>query len=417
MKKWIIALVIVSLLAGGMYLALGRANPTMAETTTTPGAVAGEPVTASNDIIAEAIVVPDRSAALSLAAGGIVTAVPVAEGDVVEEGQLLVQLDSDSLATALSESRAALAGAEARLAQTLAGASAEDVVALDAAVAVAATGVRNAESAVATARANLARVQAPAAAEEIAIAQRRVEVAKNALWGAQAQRDAACGRANNGGSSADCDAGQAATQRYEEEVRIAELQLQQLQIGATAHDIAAAQAQVNTALAQLETAQAQVLQAEAERNRAVRPATAEEVAIAESQVEQAKAAVARAEFAVTDAGLRAPFAGAVVKLDAKVGEYVAPAKPLVHLADLSAWRVETTDLTELSVVRIKEGDRATITFDALPGVEIPGTVTRINALGVNNRGDITYTAVVTPDTLDARLRWNMTASVTIEPAE
>jgi HlyD family secretion protein len=91
--------------------------------------------------------------------------------------------------------------------------------------------------------------------------------------------------------------------------------------------------------------------------------------------------------------------------------------PLVRLADLSGWRVETTDLTELSVVRIKGGDRAIITFDALPGVEIPGTVTRINALGENRRGDITYTAVITPDEQDARLRWNMTASVMIVPAE
>ena len=417
MKKWIIALVIVSVLAGGMYLALGRANPTMADTATTPGTVSGEPVKASTDIIAEAVVVPDHSAALSLAAGGIVTAVPVAEGDVVDQGQLLVQLDRSQLETALNEARAAQAAAEARLAQTLAGASGEDIAALDAAIEVARTGVQNADSAVASARANLARVQAPATAEQIAIQQRRVEVAKNALWGAQAQRDAACGRAKNGGPSADCDAGQAAVQRAEEEVRIAELQVQQLQVGAAPQDIAVAQAQVNAALAQRATAEAQVRQAEAERNRAIRAATAEEVAIAESQVEQAKAAVERGELAVTQTELRAPFSGAIVKLEAKVGEYVAPARPLVHIADLSTWRVETTDLTELSVVRIKEGDRATITFDALPGVEIPGTVTRINALGVNNRGDITYTAIVTPDEPDARLRWNMTASVTIEPAE
>ena len=106
-----------------------------------------------------------------------------------------------------------------------------------------------------------------------------------------------------------------------------------------------------------------------------------------------------------------------MRLDAKVGEYVAPAKPLVVLADLSGWRVETTDLTELSVVRIREGDRAIVTFDALPEVEIPGTVTRIKALGTNNRGDITYTAVIAPDEMDPRLRWNMTAAVTIVPAE
>lgn len=417
MKKWITGIVVVAVIIGGIYLAYGRPRPTSADTSITPGPVEGAPVTASNDVIAEAVVVPAHSAALSLATGGIVSAVPVAEGDIVEQGQVLVQLERGSLETALAEARAAQAAAEARLAQTIAGASAEDIAALDAAIAVARTGVQNADSAIAAARANLARVQAPASAEAIAIQQRRVEAAKNALWGAQAQRDAACGRAENGGPSADCDAGQAAVQRAEEEVRIAELQLQQLQLGATAQDIAVAQAQVEAALAQRATAEAQVLKAEADRASALRPATKEEIAIAESQVEQAKAAVERAEIALAQAELRAPFAGAIVTLDAKAGEYIAPAKTLVQLADLSAWRVETTDLTELSVVRIKEGGRAIITFDALPDVEIPGTVTRINALGVNSRGDITYTAEITPDELDPRLRWNMTASVTIVPAE
>lgn len=417
MRKWIIGVLIVSLIAGGLYLTLGRPAPTVADTATTPGSVAGEPVKASTDVIAEAIVVPARSVALSLSTGGIVTTLPVAEGDTVEQGQVLVQIDRAQRETALVEAQAALASAEAQLAQTRAGAAAEDIATLDAAVAVARTAVQNAQGAVSVARANLARVTAPATAETIAIGQRRVEVAKNALWGAQAQRDAACGRAENGGSSADCDAGQANCQRFEEEVRIAELQLQQLQNGATPQDVAAAQAQVDIALAQLATAEAQVKQAEAERARAVRPATAEQIAIAESQVQQAEAAVARAEIALAESELRAPFAGTVVTLHTKAGEYAAPATPLVQLADLSGWSVETTDLTELSVVRIKEGDRAIISFDALPGVEIPGTVTRIKALGESRRGDMTYTAIVTPDESDARLRWNMTASVTIDPAE
>jgi HlyD family secretion protein len=85
----------------------------------------------------------------------------------------------------------------------------------------------------------------------------------------------------------------------------------------------------------------------------------------------------------------------------------------VILADLSSWQIETEDLTELNVVRVREGDAVTISFDALPGFELPGTVSAIEPLGANRQGDIVYTVVVTPDSWDERLRWNMTATVQI----
>jgi HlyD family secretion protein len=93
---------------------------------------------------------------------------------------------------------------------------------------------------------------------------------------------------------------------------------------------------------------------------------------------------------------------------------VAAGAPLIRLADLSAFQFETTDLTELAVVRVKVGDAATVTVDALPGVEFQGKVTRIRALGENRQGDIVYTVTVQPDRQDDRLRWNMTAAVSIK---
>jgi len=83
------------------------------------------------------------------------------------------------------------------------------------------------------------------------------------------------------------------------------------------------------------------------------------------------------------------------------------------VADLAAWQIETTDLTELNVVRVGAGSPVTMTFDALPGLELSGTVSRIRALGENKQGDITYVVTITPDQQDERLRWNMTAAVSI----
>jgi HlyD family secretion protein len=100
-------------------------------------------------------------------------------------------------------------------------------------------------------------------------------------------------------------------------------------------------------------------------------------------------------------------------LDLKMGEFVAPGAPSVHLADLGAWQIETTDLTELNVVRASVGSPVTMTFDAIPGLELPGRVSRIRPLGENKQGDITYVLTITPDRQDQRLRWNMTAAVSI----
>jgi HlyD family secretion protein len=83
----------------------------------------------------------------------------------------------------------------------------------------------------------------------------------------------------------------------------------------------------------------------------------------------------------------------------------------VVLANSTDWEVETTDLTELNINNIQEGDAVKITFDAIPGLELSGTVLRIQSLGQNKQGDITYKVTVKLDKQDDRLRWNMTALV------
>lgn len=45
-----------------------------------------------------------------------------------------------------------------------------------------------------------------------------------------------------------------------------------------------------------------------------------------------------------------------------------------------------------------------------------GKVKRVRSFGESRLGDITYRVTIALDRLDTRLRWNMTASVAIEPA-
>jgi HlyD family secretion protein len=141
--------------------------------------------------------------------------------------------------------------------------------------------------------------------------------------------------------------------------------------------------------------------------------TVAQVAEAEAEVQRAQAMLQYARVVVAEAELHAPFSGTVGALALRVGEYVAPGAPVAEIADLSAWQIETTDLTELNILRVREGSRVSVAFDAIPDLELLGTVSRIRELGESQQGDITYTAIIALDQPDPRLHWNMTASVTI----
>jgi HlyD family secretion protein len=192
-------------------------------------------------------------------------------------------------------------------------------------------------------------------------------------------------------------------------------------------DLAAARAQVAQAQANLtkllgdeqtgrvNAAAAGVTNAQSNLEKLTAPAGAPDLASALAEVEAAKVSIKEAELALEQATLRAPMRGTIAEVNLKVGEVPSTDTAAIVIADFSTWQVETTDLTELSVVQISEGDPVTLTFDALPGFELTGKVARIDTIGKNKQGDITYTAIVTPDTQDSRLRWNMTAAVVIDP--
>ena len=72
---------------------------------------------------------------------------------------------------------------------------------------------------------------------------------------------------------------------------------------------------------------------------------------------------------------------------------------MVQLADLITLQIETDNLTEVNIVRVREGAAATITFDAIPGLTAAGKVVRIKPLGENKQGDMTYTVVLRPTSL------------------
>ena len=142
-----LAIALLLIVAGGVYMwqsgLLGGA--TVANAAAAPAANASElesPTSAQTVdglIVADARVVPVEVARLSMAAGGVVAELLVAEGQRVQAGEMLVRLDDAQQQVSVAQAQAQLQSAQARLDELNAGARTQEIAAaqanLDAAIA------------------------------------------------------------------------------------------------------------------------------------------------------------------------------------------------------------------------------------------------------------------------------------------
>jgi HlyD family secretion protein len=375
MKK-LFTLAILVLLATSLIACGGSPTPTPKPVGTLPA------IKVSNKVVAEGKVVPVKGAAVSFqisgAAQGTVAEIPVNVGETVQAGQVLMRLDTKQLELQLAQAEANYAAAQAKHTQLKRGPTTQDATA--------------AQQAVTSAEAAYTNLLRPPQNELIAL-KSDLDKAKAQVDRAQAAYDRIGGDSN---PFANMTMERAALQT-------AWLDYQKA--------IALYNSRINPTDAQIQQAVSAVQSAKS--NLAKLTPTAEDLAASEASVNAAKAARDISTDAVNRAKLLAPFAGVVVAIEPKVGETIAIGTPVVRIADTSNFQIETTDLTEINVVNVKDGDNATVTLDAITDLELTGKVASIKGFGENKQGDIVYTVVVKLDKQDPRLRWNMTAKVTI----
>jgi len=340
-------------------------------------------------------IVPAAWAALSAQAGGQVLEVLVEPGDAVAAGDVLVRLDPTDAQLAVQQAEAALAAAQAQLALLKAGPRPEEEAAAEALVSAA-------QAAVSQAAAQRDQLAAGAIEAEVAAAQAGVTAAEVARKAAEDRYDQIEGKVHGWIEEEIILQLRAA----EQALAAAQAQLAQVQGGAGARS-RAANAAVAAAVAQQDLAQSQL-------DLLVAGATAGQTAAAEATIAQAQAALEVTRVALDRCEVRAPFAGTVGAVSVRTGELIAPGQPLVTLGDLATLRVETTDLDEVDVARVALGQRASVTFDAIPERVFAGQVVRISPMAEPGAGGVNYTVVVTLDESDPAIRWGMTAFVDIE---
>lgn len=321
---------------------------------------------APESVSAEGTVLPSQRASLAFKTSGRITEISVKEGDAVKSGATLARLDDTTLRAQVAQADAALRVAQINLERAQSANTAN----------------------IAVAQANLNKLLAGPTQEEIAVAEGRVQEARTGLARAQQSYDVL--RWIGGATEADVrfkrDSAQAG-------LNIAVADSQRIKSGARAEDITIAQAQLD------------LVQGNAGKA---------EISSAEAQIKQAQAALDVTKSSMQDAALSAPFDGTVALVSVEANQSVSPGVAAVLIGNFSKLEVETTDLAEVDVVKVFNGQTANITADAFPDRIFKGQVARIATASSDRRGDKVYKVVIAlGDDATNVLRWGMTTKVEI----
>jgi HlyD family secretion protein len=103
-----------------------------------------------------------------------------------------------------------------------------------------------------------------------------------------------------------------------------------------------------------------------------------------------------------------------VNLDLKPGQAVMPGQAVVTVASVDEFQAETTDLSEKDIARVRVGQPAVVTIEAL-GVDVPGKVERINARASKVGGDVVFKVVIRLDQQPEGMLWGMSVKAVISP--
>jgi multidrug efflux system membrane fusion protein len=136
---------------------------------------------------------------------------------------------------------------------------------------------------------------------------------------------------------------------------------------------------------------------------------------ARAAYESAKAAVQATEKQLELARLQqsytrlaAPVNGSIASVNVEVNENITAGQPIVMLTSGAKIEVKFS-IPELLITQIKEGDKAMVSFDALPDKELSATVTEVGIAAIS--AGATYPVTVQLDKQENAIRPGMAATV------
>ncbi|HET8575218.1 MAG TPA: HlyD family efflux transporter periplasmic adaptor subunit [Candidatus Paceibacterota bacterium] len=117
------------------------------------------------------------------------------------------------------------------------------------------------------------------------------------------------------------------------------------------------------------------------------------------------------EEALADYTVRAPFGGLIAELDVKKGDTVTSGTTIATM--ITKQKVANISLSEIDIAKVKVGQKATLTFDALPDLSLTGTVAEVDPIGAVSQGVVSYSVQITFDAQDPRIQPGMSVTAAI----
>lgn len=133
-------------------------------------------------------------------------------------------------------------------------------------------------------------------------------------------------------------------------------------------------------------------------------------------VEQRQNSLSDAEQTLSNYTLTAPFDGVMASVSVDIGSsaVMASANSSAALGTIvTDKKLAQITLNETDIVKVKLGQKALITFDAIDGLSLEGSVVEMNTLGTVTSGIVTYKVKVAFNADDIRILPNMSVSVDI----
>jgi len=123
-----------------------------------------------------------------------------------------------------------------------------------------------------------------------------------------------------------------------------------------------------------------------------------------------KLTVQQQENNYADYFLYAPFSG-LVQINVNQGDSASNGTTIGAI--VSAQKIATVSLNEVDIAKVKVGQKATITFDAIDELSMAGEVTEVDIVGTVSQGVVNYNVKIAFDTQDERIKSGMSASASI----
>lgn len=136
-----------------------------------------------------------------------------------------------------------------------------------------------------------------------------------------------------------------------------------------------------------------------------------DIATQELAIKQKENALADAKENLSYYSIKTPFGGIVAKIAVKTGETVSANEAVATI--ITDQKLAEISLNEIDAAKVSIGEKATLDFDALPGVMIKGKVTEIDTLGTVNQGVVNFTVKISFSTSDIKIKPGMSVNAVI----